>query len=77
MHISHLAIIPDVVTSFLLENSDGPNREGKLEAFFLNYKEWCDSQGSCTSFKLVLVLAQINNSELLDLFMYIVYNKFV
>ena len=46
MHILHLAIYPDVISSFLLDSSDGGEREAKLSAYWDNYRDWSESQGS-------------------------------
>ena len=51
MHISHLALVPDVLTSMLLDWTDDPrlwgcsSRERRLAEIWDNYKSWCDSQG--------------------------------
>ena len=46
MHVLHLAIYPDVISSFLLDNSDGKDRDKKLTAYWDNYRDWAESQGS-------------------------------
>ena len=45
MHIVHLAIIPDVLTSFLLDATDHGEREAKLAEYWNNYRAWAESQG--------------------------------
>ena len=48
MHICHLAIYPDVLCSFLLDVAEGGHRELQLTAYWENYKDWSEAQGSCT-----------------------------
>lgn len=51
MHITHLAIVPDAVTSTLLDWSDnqrfwgGSSREGRLQQMFNSYRNWCEGEG--------------------------------
>ena len=45
MHVVHLAIIPDVLTSFLLDATDHGEREAKLTGYWNNYRAWAESQG--------------------------------
>ena len=50
MHIVHLALGPDVITSSLLDWTDTTefinesSRDRRLGALFENYREWCESQ---------------------------------
>ena len=46
MHVVHLAIVPDVLTSFLLDSTDDGERDVKLSSYWDNYREWAESQGS-------------------------------
>ena len=46
MHLVHLAIIPDMLVSLLLDLSDGPRRDETLADLWESYKDWCDSQGA-------------------------------
>ena len=50
MHVVHLALGPDVITSCLLDWSDttsghvaGNSREKKLETLWTSYRTWCES----------------------------------
>jgi len=51
MHICHLAVYVDVITSCLLDWSDSPSlffngssREKRLTQLYENYRRWCESQ---------------------------------
>ena len=51
MHICHLAVYVDVITSCLLDWSDSPSiffngssREKRLTQLYENYLQWCESQ---------------------------------
>ncbi len=50
MHISHLALMPDVITSTLLDWSDdqsyvaAPSRDKRLQILWDNYRWWCEDQ---------------------------------
>ena len=46
MHLSHLAIIPDIALSLLCDITDGPHRDDKLDDLFENYRSFCESQGN-------------------------------
>ena len=46
MHLSHLAIIPDICLSLLCDITDGPHRDDKLDDLFENYRSFCESQGN-------------------------------
>lgn len=49
MHVTHLALGPDVITSCLLDWSDcagyvdGASREKRLESLWKIYRSWCES----------------------------------
>ena len=51
MHIVHLALGPDVITSCLLDWTDPPgyvegsNREKRLESLWVSYRNWCETGG--------------------------------
>ena len=51
MHITHLALLPDVITSLLLDWSDdrkfwgATSREGRLNQMWQSYRSWCEGQG--------------------------------
>lgn len=51
MHITHLALLPDVITSLLLDWSDdrkfwsATSREGRLNQMWQSYRSWCEEQG--------------------------------
>lgn len=51
MHISHLAVSTDMITSCLLDWSDDTrffgegSREKRLHQMFLSYRTWCETQG--------------------------------
>lgn len=50
MHITHLALAPDVITSCLLDWSDdssyfaGGSRDRRLNEMWQSYRSWCESQ---------------------------------
>ena len=50
MHITHLALLPDVITSTLLDWSDdrkfwsATSREGRLDQMWQSYRSWCEDQ---------------------------------
>ena len=50
MHITHLALLPDVITSCLLDWTDdaryvpGTSRDKRLAILFDSYKSWCECQ---------------------------------
>ena len=50
MHIIHLALAPDCITSCLLDWSDnqlyivGTSRDKRLQVLWENYRKWCESQ---------------------------------
>ena len=43
MHIVYLAIVPDVLTSFLLDNTPTRNRDAELLEYWNSYRSWCES----------------------------------
>ena len=49
MHLSHLAIIPDIALSLLCDLSDGQHREQTLNDLFENDRSFCESQGKLGS----------------------------
>lgn len=51
MHIVHLALGTDMITSLLMDWSDdrtyvsGTSRDARLENLWSNYRSWCEEQG--------------------------------
>ena len=51
MHIVHLALGTDLITSLLMDWTDdrtyvsGTSRDARLEALWNNYRSWCQEQG--------------------------------
>ena len=49
MHLVHLAIIPDVLCSLLLDLSDTGRRDEELGALWSSYHSWAESAGRTQS----------------------------
>ena len=51
MHVVHLALGTDMITSLLMDWSDdrtyvsGTSRDARLENLWSNYRSWCEEQG--------------------------------
>ena len=46
MHLVHLAVVPDVLCSLLLDLSDGAaRREDELNNLYNSYHSWCEEAG--------------------------------
>lgn len=50
LHVFDLQIIPDVISSVLLELSDGArSRDATLNSLWLKYNQWCHEQGGAVT----------------------------